>query len=403
MLESLSAMKSSESLLFNHVSPSLSRLDLEIIRSIPPGGNWQNIPLETAKKSSRIMQIRASGGRTTYYGRLRPDMPSYTVNTYFHRPGNGSFIHYSQDRMISLREAARLQSFPDAFVFQGSLSSICKQIGNAVPPLLARAVGLTLKTGLTVDLFAGSGGLSHGLKDAGHDVIVAAEINPAMCETYALNHPTTQILQVDLSNHKDYSLMVETVENTLHGRSLSLLAGGPPCQGFSTAGHWNRLDSRNDLVSVMLQAVADLRPEQVLIENVLGIKWMAKGVFLKHILATLANLGYSTHYSVLRAEQFGVPQRRRRVVIIADRDGDLNEFPSPLFQAVPKGMRRLETLPASDLPPPISVEEAIGDLPPVTPGGGEHTISYNSLWRVSNYQQLMRGELSFEKFYASKI
>ncbi|MCF2137758.1 MAG: DNA (cytosine-5-)-methyltransferase [Candidatus Thorarchaeota archaeon] len=396
-------MKSSESLLFNHVSPSLSRLDLEIIRSIPPGGNWQNIPLETAKKSSRIMQIRASGGRTTYYGRLRPDMPSYTVNTYFHRPGNGSFIHYSQDRMISLREAARLQSFPDAFVFQGSLSSICKQIGNAVPPLLARAVGLTLKTGLTVDLFAGSGGLSHGLKDAGHDVIVAAEINPAMCETYALNHPTTQILQVDLSNHKDYSLMVETVENTLHGRSLSLLAGGPPCQGFSTAGHWNRLDSRNDLVSVMLQAVADLRPEQVLIENVLGIKWMAKGVFLKHILATLANLGYSTHYSVLRAEQFGVPQRRRRVVIIADRDGDLNEFPSPLFQAVPKGMRRLETLPASDLPPPISVEEAIGDLPPVTPGGGEHTISYNSLWRVSNYQQLMRGELSFEKFYASKI
>ncbi|MHA1771013.1 MAG: DNA (cytosine-5-)-methyltransferase [Candidatus Thorarchaeota archaeon] len=403
MLESLSAIKNSDSLLFNHVSSSLSKLDLEIIRSIPPGGNWQNIPLETAKKSARIMQIRASGGRTTYYGRLRPDMPSYTVNTYFHRPGNGSFIHYSQDRMISLREAARLQSFPDSFMFRGSLSSMCKQIGNAVPPLLARAVGQTLKTGPTVDLFAGSGGLSYGLKDSGHDVVVAAEINPAMCATYSLNHPTTRIIQADLSKPEEYSRMIETVENTLHGRSLSLLAGGPPCQGFSTAGHWNHLDSRNDLVSVMLQAVDDLQPDQVLIENVMGIQWMAKGLFLERILATLTNLGYFAHFSVLKAEQFGVPQRRRRVVIIATRDGGVNNFPTPLFQAVPKGMRRLESLSPSDLPPPVSVESAIGDLPPISPGGGEHTTNYNSLWAVSPYQQLMRGELTFEKFYASKI
>ena len=84
--------------LYNHVTSSLSPLDLEIIKSVPPGGNWKDIPLDVAEKSARIMQIRESGGRTTYYGRLRNELPSYTINTYFHRPGNGTFIHPDQDR-----------------------------------------------------------------------------------------------------------------------------------------------------------------------------------------------------------------------------------------------------------------------------------------------------------------
>ena len=126
--------------LYNHVTTRLSALDLEIIGTIPNGGNWQDIPLHVAKKSERIMNIRKSGGRTTYYGRLSNEYPSYTINTYFHRPGNGTFIHPSQDRMISQREAARLQSFPDHYRFLGSSSSIYKQIGNAVPVLLAQMI-----------------------------------------------------------------------------------------------------------------------------------------------------------------------------------------------------------------------------------------------------------------------
>ena len=81
----------------NHYTPKLSDLDLQMVRAIPPGGNWKNIPVSIPSK--RLEQIRESyarggGSRSTYYGRLRPDAPSYTISTYFNRPGNGCYIHY---------------------------------------------------------------------------------------------------------------------------------------------------------------------------------------------------------------------------------------------------------------------------------------------------------------------
>ncbi len=93
---------------------------MEMIRSVPQGGNWQDIPEKVVEKSARLTQIRNSGGRTTYYGRLSNNLPSYTVNTYFNRPGNGTFVHPHHDRLISLREAARLQSFRYDDRFRGS-------------------------------------------------------------------------------------------------------------------------------------------------------------------------------------------------------------------------------------------------------------------------------------------
>src|SRR3989344_4523409 len=122
-------------MLFNHVTYSLSDNDLKMVKSIPEGGNWKNIPKSIPSK--RLEQIRRSGGRTTLYGRLSWNKPSYTISTYFNRPGNGTYIHPSEERVISAREAARLQSFPDNYIFEGSKTSYCKQIGNAVPPLLA--------------------------------------------------------------------------------------------------------------------------------------------------------------------------------------------------------------------------------------------------------------------------
>ncbi len=396
------AEKTIRSRLYNHVAPSLSELDLEMIRAIPPGGNWKDIPAETAVKSARVSRIRRTGGRTTYYGRLRPDMPSYTINTYFHRPGNGTFIHYSQDRTISLREAARLQSFPDDYMFLGSLTSVCRQIGNAVPPLLARAIGKSLGQGPAVDLFAGAGGLSYGLQSAGIDVLVAAEFNPTMCSTYRFNHPGTDVLCADLSEPKGQDLLLESVEETLRGRTLQVLAGGPPCQGFSTAGHWNYLDSRNQLVDVMLRVTKVLQPEQVLIENVQGIRWMADGHFFSRIIDTLSEMGYSTSYAVLKAEQYGVPQRRRRVFIVGRRDGDCWTPPAPLFAAVPRGARSLDALAGSDLPLPVTVREAIDDLPPLEPGTGSHETFYDPTWPVEDYQRLMRGSITFDEFLSRR-
>ena len=149
-------------MIHNHVCGKLSELDLRVAKAVPPGGNWRNIPEDVP--SNRLAQIRVSaaageGSRSTYYGRLKPEMPAYTVNTYYSRPGNGCFLHYDfaggQHRTLSHREAARLQSFPNSFVFMGSSQrAVALQIGNAVPPLLgfqiARGIGAP---GIMVDVF----------------------------------------------------------------------------------------------------------------------------------------------------------------------------------------------------------------------------------------------------------
>ena len=140
--------KSETFMIPNHKAAKLSELDMMIVNSVPPGGNWKNIPLDVPSK--RIEQIRDSyaqgkGSRSTYYGRLLPDMPAYTINTYFNRPGNGCHIHYEQDRVLSQREAARLQSFPDDYYFEGSRGAAFKQIGNAVPVVLAYKIAEELK------------------------------------------------------------------------------------------------------------------------------------------------------------------------------------------------------------------------------------------------------------------
>jgi DNA (cytosine-5)-methyltransferase 1 len=385
--------------LYNHVCSTLSELDMEMIQSVPAGGNWQNIPQKIIKKSARLTQIHKSGGRTTYYGRLKNSMPSYTINTYFNRPGNGTFIHPEQDRLISMREAARLQSFVDRFRFLGSLSSRYKQIGNAVPPLLARAVATQLKPGIVIDLFSGAGGLSEGFVQAGNEVVLATDFNSNMCKTYAHNHPTTEVIQSDLHFSDQSNELLETIERTLAGRHLNTIIGGPPCQGFSTAGNRDVLDSRNSLVFRMLEFVNTLMPDNVVIENVLGLKWMHQGKVIGSIVNKLEEEDYSVSVLDLRAEEFGVPQRRRRVFVIGRRNGNETEPPTGLLAPLLRGKTRADTrLGSEDVPPPVSVSEAISDLPPITSGGGEDLIHYNRNWTETDYQNLMRETLTLEEF-----
>ena len=98
--------------------------------------------------SIRIRRLQRDGGHTTCYGRLAPDKPSYTINTYFNRPNVGCNIHYKENRLITVREALRLQSFPDDYIFQGNKAKQLVQIGNAVPPLLGKAIGLAVESAL---------------------------------------------------------------------------------------------------------------------------------------------------------------------------------------------------------------------------------------------------------------
>jgi DNA (cytosine-5)-methyltransferase 1 len=127
-----------------HEKPRMSKTDELLVSHIPPGGNYMDIPNEIAP--GRVLKFKESGGRTTTYGRLHPDKPSYTINTYFRRPNVGCNFHYSEPRLITPREAMRFQAIPDHFeLCFGSQDQRNALIGNAVPPLLARAVAWGLR------------------------------------------------------------------------------------------------------------------------------------------------------------------------------------------------------------------------------------------------------------------
>lgn len=130
-----------------HNVPTMSKLDEEFVKHIPPGGNFLSIPDEIS--TMRILKFKQSGGRTTTYARLHPENPSYTVNTYFNRPNVGSNYHFEENRLITVREAMRLQSFPDFFVPKyKNQRELHIQVGNAVPPLLAEAIAYSLQRSL---------------------------------------------------------------------------------------------------------------------------------------------------------------------------------------------------------------------------------------------------------------
>jgi DNA (cytosine-5)-methyltransferase 1 len=134
--QSLMRKNSNETTL--QIIPYSSPTDKEIIQHVKPGGNYMDIPDEVSTK--RIMYFKSTGGRTTTYGRLDPEKPNYTLNTHFNRPNIGCNIHYNEDRMITIREGLRFQSFPDDFhLISKTKRNYYVQVGNAVPPLLSKA------------------------------------------------------------------------------------------------------------------------------------------------------------------------------------------------------------------------------------------------------------------------
>lgn len=137
-------MRINSNFVSEHFMPRLSELDKYIISHVKPGGNYMDIPSDV--NSKRIRRLQKDGGHTTCYGRLAPEKPSYTINTYFNRPNVGCNIHYSEDRLITVREALRLQSFPDLYtIISSSKQGRNMIVGNAVPPLLAEIIATELK------------------------------------------------------------------------------------------------------------------------------------------------------------------------------------------------------------------------------------------------------------------
>jgi DNA (cytosine-5)-methyltransferase 1 len=134
-------MRRASRVLSLHRASRLSPSDEQLIPHVPPGGNWRSLP--EAIRGERFKKIR-SYDATTMLKRPLWDKPSYTITTKFNDATAGAFIHPLQDRTFSIREAARIQSFPDSFCFEGTDSEIRKQIGNAVPPLLGQKIALAI-------------------------------------------------------------------------------------------------------------------------------------------------------------------------------------------------------------------------------------------------------------------
>lgn len=168
-----------------------------------------------------------------------------------------------------------------------------------------------------VDLFSGCGGLSCGLKKAGFDVVAAVEIDSKAQRTYMLNHPTVKLYGEDIRKLDPAAVLVEM---GLKPGELDLLAGCPPCQGFSRLRTKNRRtavkDHRNDLVSDFVRFVAIFLPKTIMLENVPSL---AKDGRFTRMRSQLAVLGYESTANVLDAADFQVPQRRKRLIMLASR------------------------------------------------------------------------------------
>ncbi|MEQ1557393.1 MAG: DNA cytosine methyltransferase [Methyloglobulus sp.] len=225
----------------------------------------------------------------------------------------------------------------------------------------------------SVDLFSGAGGLSCGLKQSGFTPLLANELVPRYAETYQKNHQDTQVIVGDVRQVSETN--IKRLLGVEEGE-IDLVAGGPPCQGFSINAPIRTLDdARNHLFKDFLRVVSCLEPRAVLIENVPGIISLGKGTVVAQIYAELEALGYKVKHKILFAGHYGIPQMRYRTVFIGIRNykGDIS-FPEPEFEAKAvanfAGAKELclTTLPSifyPDIKPQVNVWDALSDLPEV--------------------------------------
>jgi DNA (cytosine-5)-methyltransferase 1 len=176
---------------------------------------------------------------------------------------------------------------------------------------------------MAVDVFAGGGGLTVGLKRAGFKVVSAIEIDDHAFATYKANHPEVQAFKRDVRTVKGRFLRKLSPTGI-----VDLVAGCPPCQGFcSLTSKYRREDHRNELVLEMARLIREIRPNAVMMENVPGLMQRGKDLF-KAFVDTLQSLGYIVECDVLQVADYGIPQNRRRLVLLAGKGFHI-PLPSP--------------------------------------------------------------------------
>ncbi len=225
-----------------------------------------------------------------------------------------------------------------------------------------------------IDLFCGAGGLSEGFRQAGFQVLVGNDIDQAAGATFSANHPEAKFILGPISEIKSRTLMKTA---GVKKGELTCLIGGPPCQAFSVYNHQRGMhDERSQLFKEYLRIVKDLMPEWIVMENVTGILSVGGGAAVTEICNGLQEIGYNVEFRTLKAEEFGVPQERRRVFFVGNRLG------KPIFWPTQTH--------GEGLLPFVTIKDAICDLPELKNGESNISAEYGS-HPTSEYQTMLRG------------
>ena len=228
---------------------------------------------------------------------------------------------------------------------------------------------MNMKKPTVIDMFCGCGGLSKGFIDAGYEVLLGIDNEPSALKTFKENHNGAIAMNGNLFNGSTIFEMANLIEN----RSVDLIIGGPPCQGFSLTGSRLENDERNQLFQSMVNAVGFFQPKAFVLENVPGLATLYKGKAKEAIIKSFSELGYSISYKILYAPDYGVPQIRKRLFFVGLADGTEFKFPEPIISP-------------NDY---VTTEEAISDLHDFDKDLGTENSNY-VITPQSDYQKKMR-------------
>jgi len=216
-----------------------------------------------------------------------------------------------------------------------------------------------------IDLFSGVGGLSLGFQTAGFSIVLANEIDSEIANAYINNHPTVKMINNDITKM--------CIKKTFYEfqKKVTVIIGGPPCQGFSQKGSRKSInDDRNFLFKYFYNIVEFIQPDYFLMENVPNLLTTENGLFKNQIMELFGNAGYTIDSRILNAAMFGVPQNRKRAFILGRRGSIMCTLPTS------KSTR-------------ISVDDAISDLSFLKSGEGQKKQEYLYAPRTE-YQERLR-------------
>jgi len=204
-----------------------------------------------------------------------------------------------------------------------------------------------------ISLFCGAGGCSLGFKQAGYSILYANDKDAAAVETYKQNSPETVCSKEDIDS-LDFELILKKI--SIMPGEIDILIGGPPCQGFSTAGSRFWDDPRNHLLKSYINALRIIQPKWFLMENVEGLLTSNNGMYIYEAAKAFIDLGYFIRVEKIYSQEYGIPQRRKRVLIVGNKLGYKYKMPEPTIKVSGQIFRNSD----------VTIWHAINSLPKAT-------------------------------------